>query len=65
MRFISLVDRKLGWTVDDEAQVWRTDDGGRTWKVISKLNGLTSPFLIEQIEFIDSSHCWMVDPYSV
>jgi photosystem II stability/assembly factor-like uncharacterized protein len=64
---LSFIDMQTGWTIDSEAQVWRTTNTGVTWKRIAKLDYTSSPFVgpIEQITFIDRLHGWIVDPFSV
>lgn len=66
---LSFIDSKRGWAINTEGEVWRTEDGGRNWALISKLNstdpnwdGFTSA---EQITFTDSLRGWIIETFTV
>ena len=46
-------DNTRGWMVTDDA-IWRSDDGGRTWKKLTPLND------IERVFFNSAEHGWAV-----
>jgi photosystem II stability/assembly factor-like uncharacterized protein len=50
------VDSITGWTAGDDGAVYRTTDGGRTWKQL--LSG--SPADIDYVYFVDWSNGWML-----
>lgn len=61
---VCFVDRSNGWAVGERGVIWRTDDGGRTWRqqpsgVACRLNSVC---------FLDARHGWAVGganrPYS-
>lgn len=47
---ISFVDRLTGWGVGNKGQVWKTEDGGKSWKVVSR------PFSF--YHFVNSTTGW-------
>lgn len=47
---ISFVDRSTGWGVGNKGQIWKTEDGGKSWKVVSR------PYRINH--FVNSTTGW-------
>lgn len=62
---VYFLDKELGWAYDSNGDLWRTVDGGGTWVSTAKKVYFWSPFLIQQMQFVDSLHGWIVDPFSV
>jgi photosystem II stability/assembly factor-like uncharacterized protein len=56
LRTIHFVDTMTGWAAGDAGAVYRTTDGGRTWKPL--LSGVSAN--INFIHFLDWNHGWMI-----
>jgi photosystem II stability/assembly factor-like uncharacterized protein len=56
LRSIYFVDAMTGWAAGDAGTVYRTTDGGRSWKPL--LSG--APANINFIHFMDWNHGWML-----
>lgn len=56
LRSIYFVDAMTGWAAGDAGSVYRTTDGGRSWKPL--LSG--APANINFIHFVDWNHGWML-----
>ncbi len=56
LRAIHFVDSMTGWAAGDAGAVYRTTDGGRTWKPL--LSGVSAN--INFIQFLDWNHGWMI-----
>jgi photosystem II stability/assembly factor-like uncharacterized protein len=56
LRAIHFVDTMTGWAAGDAGAVYRTTDGGRTWKPL--LSGFSAN--INFIHFLDWNHGWMI-----
>jgi photosystem II stability/assembly factor-like uncharacterized protein len=56
LRAIYFVDAITGWAAGDAGAVYRTTDGGRSWKPL--LSGV--PANINHIHFVDWNHGWML-----
>ncbi|MGE0887402.1 MAG: YCF48-related protein [Blastocatellales bacterium] len=56
LRTIHFVDSMTGWAAGDAGAVYRTTDGGRTWKPL--LSGVSAN--INFIHFLDWNHGWMI-----
>jgi photosystem II stability/assembly factor-like uncharacterized protein len=57
LQAVYFVDSITGWTAGDDGDVYRTTDGGRTWKK-QLLSG--SPVDLDYIYFVDWSNGWML-----
>ncbi len=55
LRAIYFVDSMTGWVAGDAGAVYRTTDGGKTWKPL-----LTAAANITQIQFVDWNNGWML-----
>jgi photosystem II stability/assembly factor-like uncharacterized protein len=66
---VNFINELNGWAVGTVGSVWQSDDGGRTWLQISKLevpNSKDWSFLSsEQIRFIDSLTGWIVETFGI
>src|SRR5258707_5138477 len=64
---ISFLDAKNGWAITestDRGRLWRTQDGGGTWKQISEFDQSNSDFQltsVKQLDFVDARSGWLVD----
>src|SRR5262249_4018416 len=56
LRAIHFVDGMTGWAAGDAGAVYRTTDGGRTWKPL--LSGVSAN--INFVHFLDWNHGWMI-----
>ncbi|MEO6727105.1 MAG: YCF48-related protein [Blastocatellia bacterium] len=56
LRALHFVDAMTGWAAGDAGAVYRTTDGGRTWKPL--LSGVSAN--INFIHFLDWNHGWMI-----
>ncbi|MBS1790280.1 MAG: SPOR domain-containing protein [Acidobacteria bacterium] len=56
LRAIHFVDSMTGWAAGDAGAVYRTTDGGRSWKPL--LSGVSAN--INFIYFLDWNHGWMI-----
>jgi photosystem II stability/assembly factor-like uncharacterized protein len=56
LRAVHFVDTMTGWAAGDAGAVYRTTDGGRTWKPL--LSGVSAN--INFIHFLDWNHGWMI-----
>jgi photosystem II stability/assembly factor-like uncharacterized protein len=56
LRTIYFVDSMTGWAAGDAGAVYRTNDGGKTWKPL--LSGAVAN--INQIQFVDWNNGWML-----
>lgn len=56
LRAIHFVDSMTGWAAGDAGAIYRTTDGGRTWKPL--LSGVTAN--INFVYFLDWNHGWMI-----
>jgi photosystem II stability/assembly factor-like uncharacterized protein len=56
LRTIHFVDAMTGWAAGDAGALYRTTDGGRTWKPL--LSGVSAN--INFIHFLDWNHGWMI-----
>jgi photosystem II stability/assembly factor-like uncharacterized protein len=67
---ISFIDAHRGWAVSNtqrKGRVWRTEDGGRTWSIISFLESGHPGWsfgLPSKIVFTDQLHGWIVETYT-
>ncbi|HUE82013.1 MAG TPA: YCF48-related protein [Pyrinomonadaceae bacterium] len=66
---MAFIDRKHGWAVNDKGEVWRSDDGGKSWIAISKLaasGGDDWQFnSAAQLEFNDDRNGWILETLSI
>lgn len=65
---IAFIDSKSGWSADSDGNVRRTLDGGQTWATISNIladGSVEEIGPIVRMEFIDSSHGWVLDPFAL
>jgi len=66
---VAFIDRKHGWAVNGKGQVWKSDDGGQSWIVISKLTATSSDDWqfnsAVQLEFIDDRNAWIIETLSI
>ncbi len=56
LRTIYFVDSMTGWAAGDAGALYRTNDGGKTWKPL--LSGAVAN--INQIQFVDWNNGWML-----
>lgn len=56
LRAVHFVDSMTGWAAGDAGAVYRTTDGGRTWKPL--LSGVSAN--INFVHFLDWNHGWMI-----
>ncbi len=56
LRTIYFVDSMTGWAAGDAGAVYRTTDGGKTWKPLLTAAAAN----ITQIQFVDWNHGWML-----
>ena len=56
LRAIYFVDSMTGWTAGDAGAVYRTTDGGKTWKPLLTAAAAN----ITQIQFVDWNNGWML-----
>lgn len=62
---ISFIDEYNGWATDEQTFVYRTRDGGINWQRLGQVMAGHDFFVQQQLTFIDESHGWLIDPFSV
>ncbi|MCD6506435.1 hypothetical protein J7M22_07385 [Candidatus Poribacteria bacterium] len=55
---IDFVNHKDGWILAATRWIYRTSDGGRTWKRLE--TGYPPGFIMKDIDFVDTRHGWIV-----
>lgn len=59
---ISFINRLSGWMIGSKGEIWKTEDGGQHWIVISKLYVQDeTAFYAKQVKFIDGLHGWVIE----
>ena len=53
---VDFPDPQHGWAVGEQGAIWRTTDGGATWK--SQESGVATP--LTSVSFVDAQHGWAV-----
>ena len=62
----SFINSNQGWLINNDGEVYRTTDAGRTWQKISQLINQQSLFYTpQQIQFVDETHGWISETYSI
>jgi photosystem II stability/assembly factor-like uncharacterized protein len=63
---MTFINKSIGWAVNDKGQVWGTKNSGNTWELLTTLNYDKAPFVgpLEDIQFIDESNGWILDPFA-
>jgi photosystem II stability/assembly factor-like uncharacterized protein len=64
----TMIDTVQGWAADTDGQIWRTEDGGYSWNLLSRLirdNPAEHYMGASQILFIDRNRGWVVDTFAV
>jgi photosystem II stability/assembly factor-like uncharacterized protein len=63
---IAMRDMQVGFAVGDDGHVWRTEDRGRNWALISETkvigNRISAP---RQITFVDNEHGFLIDAFGI
>jgi photosystem II stability/assembly factor-like uncharacterized protein len=66
---VTFVDRKHGWGVNHKGQIWKTEDGGESWIMISRLqpsgNADWQFNTAHDIKFVDGQTGWIIETFSI
>ena len=66
---VSFIDRKQGWALNSQGQVWKSDDGGQSWIAISKLTATARDDWRfnsgVQVEVLDDRNAWILETMSI
>jgi photosystem II stability/assembly factor-like uncharacterized protein len=57
---VSFVDALRGWAINDEGDVWRSDDAGLHWDLLAKV---TYGERADGFSFVDQLHGWAIEPF--
>jgi len=64
-RGTSFINSMEGWAVSKDSELWKTNDGGNTWTLISRLEYEGTVFTPRQILFLDENEGWGLETFAL